>query len=182
MIDRHLEWDGCYNARDLGGLAAGSRVTRVGAVVRADAPDRLTGAGWAAVRDHGIRTVVDLRDPDERGAAGGGFRGARDAGPGAVDRGGVGGEGRRGAAEDRGDLGVGVAEDVVQDEGDAFGRGQGVPAGVGLLRHVLGVGRRAREPVGEVDQPAAFAHDRGDARGPVLGRGGHESAPSLAHT
>ena len=65
--DRHLDWDGCCNARDLGGLrAAGGRETRWGAVVRADAPDRLTAAGWAAVWAHRIRTVIDLRNEDER--------------------------------------------------------------------------------------------------------------------
>lgn len=42
-------------------------------MVRADAPDRLTEAGWAAVREYGVRTVVDLRNPDERGADPAGF-------------------------------------------------------------------------------------------------------------
>jgi protein-tyrosine phosphatase len=65
---RLLDWDGCCNARDLGGLpAAGGRRTRWGAVVRADAPDRLTAAGWRAVEEHGIRTVIDLRNQDELG-------------------------------------------------------------------------------------------------------------------
>lgn len=32
---RHLDWEGCHNVRDLGGLrGAGGRVTRRGAVVR----------------------------------------------------------------------------------------------------------------------------------------------------
>lgn len=67
--DRHLDWDGCRNVRDLGGLrAAGGRVTRRGAMVRGDAPDRLTPAGWAALRAYGIRTIVDLRNDDERGS------------------------------------------------------------------------------------------------------------------
>jgi protein-tyrosine phosphatase len=67
MTGRHLDWDGCHNARDLGGLpAAGGRVTRWGAVVRSDAPDGLTPAGWAALRAHGIRTIVDLRNHEER--------------------------------------------------------------------------------------------------------------------
>lgn len=60
---RELCWDGCFNVRDLGGLpAAGDRTTVRGALVRADSLDRLTAAGWAAVADHGIRTVVDLRN------------------------------------------------------------------------------------------------------------------------
>lgn len=65
---RDLDWDGCYNVRDLGGLATadGGR-TRRGAVVRSDNLDLLTPAGWAAVAAHGVRTVVDLRDaPDYR--------------------------------------------------------------------------------------------------------------------
>jgi protein tyrosine/serine phosphatase len=68
-----LQWEGVYNARDLGGLpaAAGQR-TRPGALVRSEAPDGLTEAGWAALRSHGIRTIVDLREPDERGPYGSG--------------------------------------------------------------------------------------------------------------
>ena len=64
--DRHLEWQGCHNARDLGGLpTADGRETRWGAVVRADAPDQLSADGWAALEAHGIRTIVDLRNDDE---------------------------------------------------------------------------------------------------------------------
>ncbi|AZM49559.1 protein-tyrosine-phosphatase [Streptomyces sp. WAC 06738] len=60
---RELDWDGCFNVRDLGGLpAAGGRRTRPGALVRADNLDGLTAAGWAAVAEHGVRTVVDLRN------------------------------------------------------------------------------------------------------------------------
>jgi protein-tyrosine phosphatase len=66
--DRHLDWPGCFNVRDLGGLpAAEGRETRRGALVRADSLERLTVAGWAALLDHGVRTVVDLRNEDERG-------------------------------------------------------------------------------------------------------------------
>jgi protein tyrosine/serine phosphatase len=66
--DRHLDWEGCYNARDLGGIpTADGRETRWGAVVRSDCPDGLSAAGWAALRAHGIRTIVDLRDDAERG-------------------------------------------------------------------------------------------------------------------
>lgn len=69
--DRHLSWDGCFNARDLGGLPAGSGATRWGAVVRADALDGLTSAGWAALAAHGVRTIIDLRNDDERARPGG---------------------------------------------------------------------------------------------------------------
>jgi protein-tyrosine phosphatase len=58
------------NVRDLGGLPTdGGCVTRPCAVVRGDSPDRLTPAGWVALRDYGIRTIVDLRNEDECGGA-----------------------------------------------------------------------------------------------------------------
>jgi protein-tyrosine phosphatase len=67
--DRRLQWDGCINVRDLGGLrGADGRTTRWGAAVRADALDRLTADGWAALEAHGVRTVIDLRNDDELGA------------------------------------------------------------------------------------------------------------------
>jgi protein-tyrosine phosphatase len=56
--DRELAWDGCVNARDLGGLGQ----IRPGAVVRMEAPERLSETGWAAAWAHGVRTVIDLRD------------------------------------------------------------------------------------------------------------------------
>jgi protein-tyrosine phosphatase len=36
-------------------------------VVRADSLDRLTPAGWNALEAYGVRTVIDLRNDDERG-------------------------------------------------------------------------------------------------------------------
>ncbi|MEV6971928.1 tyrosine-protein phosphatase [Kitasatospora sp. NPDC093806] len=64
--DRTLVWDGCLNVRDLGGLrtTTGAR-TAHRAVVRADNLDRLTAEGWDALLDHGIRTIVDLRNIEE---------------------------------------------------------------------------------------------------------------------
>src|ERR1041384_4214793 len=56
-----LTWDGCVNVRDLGGLGR----LRPGAVVRMEAPHRLTEDGWAAAWAHGVRTFVDLRDEAE---------------------------------------------------------------------------------------------------------------------
>ena len=69
MLDRHLDWDGCFNVRDLGGLPtiSGAR-TRPGAAVRADSLNKLTDHGWAALLDHGVRTVIDLRNDFERAA------------------------------------------------------------------------------------------------------------------
>jgi protein-tyrosine phosphatase len=63
---RHLDWDGCFNARDLGRipLATGGE-TRWGAVVRTDSIDGLSAAGWSALEAHGVRTVIDLRNEDE---------------------------------------------------------------------------------------------------------------------
>ncbi|MEV4350347.1 tyrosine-protein phosphatase [Actinoplanes sp. NPDC049596] len=68
-MERHLDWAGCLNVRDLGGLSTREgRVTRRGAVVRADSLDRLTPRGWADLQAYGVRTVVDLRESDERSA------------------------------------------------------------------------------------------------------------------
>ena len=66
MLDRNLDWEGCVNARDLGGLpTAEGRRTRWGAIVRSDSLDHLTTAGWSALQAHGIRTIVDLRNDEE---------------------------------------------------------------------------------------------------------------------
>lgn len=65
--ERDLDWPGCFNARDLGGLRTTTGgVLRRGAVVRSAAPDRLTADGWAALHAHGVRTIIDLRNEDER--------------------------------------------------------------------------------------------------------------------
>ncbi|RMI33094.1 tyrosine-protein phosphatase [Streptomyces triticirhizae] len=66
VTTRHLAWEGAFNARDLGGLpTTDGGTTLPGAVVRSDAPDDLTAAGWAGLWAHGVRTVLDLREPDE---------------------------------------------------------------------------------------------------------------------
>ena len=66
MRDRNLDWEGCFNVRDLGGLSTiEGRLTRWGAVVRADSLGHLTAAGWSALKAHGIRTIVDLRNDEE---------------------------------------------------------------------------------------------------------------------
>lgn len=62
MNSRILNWDGCNNVRDLGGLrTSDGRMTRPRAIVRSDTPARLTAAGWSALYDHGIRTIITLR-------------------------------------------------------------------------------------------------------------------------
>ena len=59
------------NARDLGGLpTADGRVTRRGALVRCESVDHLSPAGWEALRAYGVRTIIDLRNDDERGEPG----------------------------------------------------------------------------------------------------------------
>lgn len=66
---RTLAVAGLANARDLGGLPlAGGGVTPSGVFVRSERPDRVPPEGWAVLRDHGVRTVVDLRQPAERAA------------------------------------------------------------------------------------------------------------------
>lgn len=63
---RDLDWDGCLNARDFGGLPlADGGVTPRRRAVRADSPDKLTPAGWADVWDFGVRTIVDMRRQDD---------------------------------------------------------------------------------------------------------------------
>lgn len=65
---RRLAWEGCLNARDLGGFPTDDgRERRWGAVVRSDHPGRLTAAGRDALIVYGIRTIVDLRLPHEIG-------------------------------------------------------------------------------------------------------------------
>lgn len=66
-MGRNLDWEGIYNARDLGGFpTVEGGITRRGAVVRSDSPDQLTSSGWSALQSHGVRTVVDLRGREER--------------------------------------------------------------------------------------------------------------------
>jgi protein-tyrosine phosphatase len=63
---RHLAWEGCYNVRDLGGYPTrDGKTTRWGAVVRTDNLARLSGAGRASLVDYGVRSIIDLRRPDE---------------------------------------------------------------------------------------------------------------------
>ncbi|EOD67418.1 protein tyrosine/serine phosphatase [Amycolatopsis vancoresmycina DSM 44592] len=61
-----VSWPGFFNTRDLGGLPTTSgRTTRFGACYRSADPRFVTEAGWAQARDAGVRTIVDLRNPDE---------------------------------------------------------------------------------------------------------------------
>jgi protein-tyrosine phosphatase len=65
-VTQALDWEGCLNVRDLGGLPTeDGRVTQPGRVVRADNVRKLTDIGWRALGDHGVRRIVDLRMPVE---------------------------------------------------------------------------------------------------------------------
>lgn len=67
MPKRVLAWDGCLNVRDLGGLATSDgRETRFGRVVRSDSTALLTDGGWRTLVEHGVTTIVDLREQAER--------------------------------------------------------------------------------------------------------------------
>jgi protein-tyrosine phosphatase len=61
-----LDWEGCFNVRDLGGLpTVDGRETRYRALVRADNLVRLTDEGCRAARAFGMSAVIDLRSSDE---------------------------------------------------------------------------------------------------------------------
>ncbi|NUP47030.1 MAG: tyrosine-protein phosphatase [Catenulispora sp.] len=63
---RDLDWDGCWNVRDFGGLPmAGGGETPPGRIVRGDSPERLSPAGWEALWGYGVRTIIDMRRVDE---------------------------------------------------------------------------------------------------------------------
>ena len=65
-MTRALQWEGCLNVRDLGGvpLEHGGE-TRYGTLVRADNIRRLSDEGWRSLADHGVVRIVDLRWPEE---------------------------------------------------------------------------------------------------------------------
>ncbi len=61
-----LTVDGLANARDLGGKARrGGAVTPTHVFVRTEKLDEVSESGWDALRQHGVRTVIDLRHPEE---------------------------------------------------------------------------------------------------------------------
>lgn len=71
---RTLTWDGYRDVRDLGGLPtplSPTGTTRTGRVARGPRRELLTAAGREDAVRWGVRTVVDLRNADERGARAG---------------------------------------------------------------------------------------------------------------
>lgn len=65
-MERALQWAGCLNARNLGGLAtADGRRIRPGALIRSDSPHWLTESGVAHARSLGVRRILDLRSTEE---------------------------------------------------------------------------------------------------------------------
>jgi protein tyrosine/serine phosphatase len=65
-VTRALEWAGCVNVRDLGGVpVAGGGETRRGVLFRADNVRKLTDEGRRSLAEHGVTRIVDLRWPEE---------------------------------------------------------------------------------------------------------------------
>lgn len=60
-----LDWEGCENIRDLGGVAAASGETAFAVFLRGDNARRLTVSGWRQAAAYGVRTVLDLRSEPE---------------------------------------------------------------------------------------------------------------------
>jgi protein tyrosine/serine phosphatase len=62
----HLDWPGCLNVRDLGGLPlTGGGTVRERVLVRSDSPSFLTEDGVTAATAYGLSRIIDLRRPDE---------------------------------------------------------------------------------------------------------------------
>ncbi|RYF29004.1 MAG: tyrosine-protein phosphatase [Chloroflexi bacterium] len=65
--NRALNIDGLVNARDLGGLRRkNGTVTPHGVFYRSENIDLVRPFGWSQLKDSGVKTVIDLRQPEER--------------------------------------------------------------------------------------------------------------------
>ncbi|TAM60773.1 MAG: hypothetical protein EPN50_07375, partial [Chloroflexota bacterium] len=69
LRSRQLPLVGIFNLREVGGYPAEGGWVRRRRLFRSSALHRLDDQGREALRELGIRTVVDLRDDDERTAA-----------------------------------------------------------------------------------------------------------------
>ena len=63
--ERALRIDGVLNARDVGGLTGDQGRIRTGRVFRAACLNKLTDEGAKTLADLGLKTVIDLRTPQE---------------------------------------------------------------------------------------------------------------------
>lgn len=65
---RQIEIAGAYNLRDIGGYTTSDqRRTRWRTLLRSASLHRLTLDSWRTLRDHGVRTIIDLRRTSETG-------------------------------------------------------------------------------------------------------------------
>jgi protein-tyrosine phosphatase len=79
--ERRLDWEALANARDLGGYPTiDGGAIRGGALVRSDSLSSLSHLGREALVAYGVRTIVDLRMPEEVERAPGPFSSAGDHG------------------------------------------------------------------------------------------------------
>lgn len=70
MPQRHLQFAGTYNFRDVGGYPTrNGGATRWRTLFRSDSPHRLSAADRAVLVGRGLRTAVDLRQAEEVAAA-----------------------------------------------------------------------------------------------------------------
>ena len=61
-----LPWDACKNARDVGGYPTkDGGAIKQGILIRSDNLSHLTPVGRAALIDCGVRTIIDVRSPNE---------------------------------------------------------------------------------------------------------------------
>lgn len=64
--ENHIQLQGCYNFRDLGGFPVDTGATCYRQVYRADALDALTQEDMTGMKALGISTVIDLRNDKEK--------------------------------------------------------------------------------------------------------------------
>src|SRR5437867_4130266 len=65
-VDRRLQCEPCLNIRDVGGYQTSDGATiRWHTLLRGDNLSQLSPAGSASLLSHGLRTVIDLRHPNE---------------------------------------------------------------------------------------------------------------------
>ena len=72
MKSRWVDVDGMHNVRDLGGIALPGGQTAYGVVLRGETVANLGPQGAVQLQSHGVRHVLDLREPQERDVDGDG--------------------------------------------------------------------------------------------------------------